>query len=105
MISVISLNAPLNGGEAVTKPIRFAGGELVLNLSTSAAGSVRVEIQDAAGKPLEGYSLADCPEVFGDKLERVVRWKAGPDVSSLAGQAVRLRFVLQDADLFSFRFR
>jgi len=79
--------------------------ELVINFATSAAGSVRIEVQDADGKPIEGFALADCPETFGDAIERTVRWKAGPDVSRLAGRPVRLRFVLKDADLYSFRFR
>ena len=76
-----------------------------MNFSTSIAGSVRVEIQDASGKPISGYALADCPEIFGDHLERVVAWKGGTDVSKLAGSSVRLRFVMRDADLYSIRFR
>ena len=32
-------------------------------------------------------------------------WKQGADVSRLAGQAVRLRFVMKDADLFSLHFQ
>ena len=38
----VSLQAPLSGGEFVTRPILFEGKELVMNYSTSAAGSVRV---------------------------------------------------------------
>jgi len=34
-----------------------------------------------------------------------VKWKAGSDVSALVGKPVRLRFVMTDADLYSFRFR
>jgi len=101
----VSLQAPLAGGQMITRPIRFAGKELVINYATSAAGSIQVEIQDAAGKPIEGFALADCPEIFGDELERVVSWKQGASVESLAGQPIRLRFVLRDADLYSFRFR
>ncbi len=62
-------------------------------------------MQDAAGTPLEGFGLDDCSVIFGDELEREVRWKGGPDVSSLAGRPVRLRFALKDADLFALRFR
>lgn len=47
----------------------------------------------------------DCPEVFGDQLERVVAWTSGPDLSALAGKPIRLRFTLKDADLYSLRFR
>jgi hypothetical protein len=44
-------------------------------------------------------------EIYGDQLERVVTWKNGSDLSALAHRTIRLRFVLQDADLYSFRFR
>jgi hypothetical protein len=48
----VSVNAPFSGGEMVTRPVTFAGRELILNLSTSAVGSVRVEIQDVSGEPV-----------------------------------------------------
>jgi hypothetical protein len=105
MDGFVSLNATLKGGEIVTKPVIFSGNALSLNFSTSAAGSIRVEIQDAGGKPLAGYSLAECYEVFGDQLDRVVVWKGSNDLHQLAGKPVRLRFVLKDADLFAFQFR
>jgi hypothetical protein len=34
----------------------------------------------------------------------IVVWKAGSDVSKLAGQPIRLRFVMREADLYSIRF-
>ncbi len=103
----VSVEAPLGGGEFVTKPLVFQGTELVMNFATSAAGSVRVEFQDASGKPMEGLALENCPEIFGDKIEQVVTFKggSGSDVSYLAGKPIRLRFVLKDADLYSIRFR
>jgi len=101
----VSVTAPLSGGELLCKPIVFDGSNLVLNFSTSAVGSIRVEIQDAIGKPMAGYSLVDCPDIFGDTHERVVSWSKGNSIKHLSGQTVRLRFVLRDADLFSFRFR
>jgi hypothetical protein len=101
----VSVQAPMAGGELVTRPIRFQGRQLALNFSTSGAGSVRVEIQDAAGRPLPGFALADCPPVFGDAIDRRVHWTAGPDVGALAGQVIRLRFVLNDADLYAYQFQ
>ncbi len=76
-----------------------------MNYSTSAVGSVQVEIQDAEGHALPSYGLADCPEKFGDEIEGVIGWNAGTRVDDLAGQPVRLRFVIKDADLYAFRFR
>jgi hypothetical protein len=76
-----------------------------MNFSTSAAGSVQVEIQDASGKPIEGFAMADCPEIFGDRIEQVIAWKGGSHVSQLKGKPIRLRVVLKDADLYSIQFR
>ncbi len=101
----VSAQAPMAGGEILTKPIIFEGGNLTLNLATSVAGTVRVEIQDADGNPVKGYSLADCPEIYGDDIRYTVRWKQkGGDLRALAGKPVRLRFALNDADLYSFQF-
>lgn len=100
----VSVSAPMSGGELITRPLTFKGSTLRLNVATSAAGSVRVEIQDASGQPRPGFTLADCDDLFGDALDRRVTWKGQADVSSLAGQPVRLRFVLADADLFALRF-
>jgi hypothetical protein len=100
----VSAQAPMSGGELITKPLRFKGGKLALNFATSAAGGVRVEIQDPEGKALPGFALEDCPPLFGDTIERTVTWQNGGDVSAIAGQSVRLRFALQDADVYAFHF-
>ena len=101
-----SVQAPLSGGELVTKPLIFEGNEMVINFSASAAGSIRVELlRDQMDMPIEGFSLEDCIEVLGDDLDRVVRWSGGNDLSNLSGVPLRLRFVLKDADLYSLKFR
>lgn len=100
----VAVNAPYEGGELLTKPLVFSGNELTLNFATSAAGSVRVEIQDAAGSPHAGFALADSQETIGNELDRVIHWQSGTNVAALAGKPVRLRFVLTDADLYSLRF-
>ncbi len=104
MDGFMSAHAPLSGGELITKPLVFEGERLVLNFATSAAGTIRVELLDAAGRQIDGFTLADCDEVFGDEVQRVVTWNEGADVSALAGTPVRLRLTLKDADLYSFRF-
>ncbi len=100
-----SVNAPYGGGEFVTRPLTFAGKELVMNYSTSVAGHVQVEVQDAEGRPIQGHTLADSPERYGDEVERVVEWSAGYDLGALAGTPIRLRFAMKEADLYSIRFR
>lgn len=111
----VSVEGPAGGGEMLTKVLDFeptkpAEGAkpqtaLVLNYATSGAGSVRCEIQDAAGKPVPGFALEDCDEIYGDHVGRAVSWKGKTDVAALNGKPIRLRFVLKDADLYSLCFR
>ena len=64
-----------------------------------------MEIQDAEGRPLPGWTEKDCQYTVGDEIERPVLWKNGGDLSTLAGKSVRLRFVMWDADLYAIRFQ
>jgi hypothetical protein len=98
----VSVEAPMRGGELVTKPLLFRGSQLAINFSTSAAGGVQIAVLDAKGTPLAGYESG---EMFGDSVSRTVRWTGKPDVAALAGKPIRLKVTLRDADLFSFQFR
>ena len=100
-----SVHVGADPGEWLTRPLRFAGRTLVINYATSAGGSLRVEIQDESGRPIPGFALADGRNLVGDAIEQTVSWSNGSDVSSLAGKPVRLRFVMQEADLFAMQFR
>lgn len=99
-----SLRADYGGGGFVTKPLVFSGKQLEINFSTSAAGGLRVEIQDQDGKALPGFALDDCREQIGNEITRVVSWKGGSHVSSIEGKPVRLRFLMKDADLYALKF-
>ncbi len=108
----VSVNAGYSGGELVTKPLVFQGDDLILNYSTSAAGSIRVEIQDARGKPVPGFALEESPLIWGDEIAHAIQWtRSHPGATSdkplarLSGKPVRLRFVIKDADLYSLRFQ
>ena len=101
----VSVYAPYSTGTLLTKPFRFTGKKLSLNFATSAPGYIKVEIQTAEGKAISGYSLGESRELVGNFLDRAVVWKSGSDVSQLAGQAVRLKFELKDAHLYSLQFR
>ena len=94
-----SAHAGRPAGEVLTKPLKFAGAQLLLNLAGSALGSVRVDILDPALR-----IVAASENVTGDAIDKPVRWRDGVDLASLAGKTVRLRFTLQDVDLYSFRF-
>lgn len=118
----VSVHAPWDGGEFVTRPFRFSGDEIEINYSTSVAGGLRVELLDESGHPIPGYRLEDCDEIFGDEVARIVGWRKGHDSvlnvqhqevpysrsnisRAVGGRAIRLRFVMNAAHLYSFRIR
>ena len=106
-----SMHADAEGGEFVTKPLRYDGKQLSLNYATSAGGSIRVEVQDTNGYPIPGFELERCVPIWGDEIGEAVVWErpkeTWTDALSLDGLregSIRLRFVMKDADLFSLRF-
>lgn len=101
----VSVGAGYGGGRLTTKPLRFEGQRLELNLATSGGGSAQVEILGADGQPLPGYSRNEALPLNGNSVRMPVAWKAGSDVGPLAGKTVRLRFHLQDCHLYAFQFR
>jgi hypothetical protein len=64
---------------------------------------VRVELLDAAQKPIPGIGLSD--EIKTDSLRHTVAWAGNPDVSAWQGRPISLRFHLASAELYSFAFR
>ena len=100
----ISADAPYEGGELVTVPLRFRGERLALNADTSAGGAIRVQIEDEGGNPIEGYSMGQADEVNGNSVRHIVTWENSPNVGDLAGRAVRLRFMMNGCKLYSFQF-
>jgi hypothetical protein len=86
-------------GELVTHPL--AGGrQLALNLC-AAQGRCLVELQDAAGGAIPGYSLEQCTPLTGDQLSAPVTWQGHGD-GALPDGAFRLRIVLERARLFAW---
>jgi hypothetical protein len=99
-----SINAPYSGGEVLTKPFTFTGQELEINYSTSAAGEIRIEIQDENGTPIPGFTMDDAQSIIGNEIKRIVSWNGNENVSALASKPVRLRIYIKDADLYSLKF-
>ncbi|MDR7276299.1 hypothetical protein J2S41_003077 [Catenuloplanes atrovinosus] len=89
-------------GVVTTRPLTAAGKALTVNYRPAAAGdSLRVEVLDANGNPVQGYGPADSVPVTTDARAPGVRaaWTGG---STLPAGAVRLRFHLDGGDLYSF---
>ncbi|MBN2293321.1 MAG: hypothetical protein JXM70_12900 [Pirellulales bacterium] len=99
-----SAHAKHDQGELITKPFTFDGERLSLNFATSAAGYVKIELQSPDGKPIPGFRLDDADILYGDTLDRTVSWKGKNDVGSLKGKPIRMRFVMSEADVYSWKF-
>ncbi len=93
-----------DGGELLTKPFIFSGEKLFINFSTSAAGGVRIEITDIDGNAIEGFEKENSVEIIGNEIEKEVTWNQKLNLKNLSGKPVRLRFLLSDAHVYSFRF-
>lgn len=61
-----------------------------------------VEIQDAAtGAPLPGYAIGEAVPLVANAVAARPTWANGFNIQHLAGKDIRLRFVLQDAKLYT----
>jgi hypothetical protein len=114
----VSLDTDEKGGVLITRPFVFEGEKLTLNVDAG-KGSVKVAILDLPGQEMTGYnvgltnlpkkdvrnySIAHCDPITSDSVRYVVGWRGSPDVASLAGKVVRLRFEMQNARLYAFQF-
>lgn len=97
-----SLHASHAGGWARTPPIQLNGDRIALNLSTSANGAARVVLLDEHGAEIPGYGAADAVEIVGDAIDLTAAWRSSPSISVLRGRVVQIKFILRDADLYSF---
>ena len=100
-----SVHTGADEAEMITHPLQFEGNRLFVNYATSAGGRIRIEIQDAEGHPIAGYGLEDFRHLVGDSTDQQVGWKRGGDLEKLAGQVIRLRFVMQESDLYALQFK
>ena len=99
-----SVKAGYHGGEMITKLFTFKGDNLFINFSTSAAGEIKVEIQNENGKVIPGFSAEDCRIIIGNEIGKKVSWGKENVLKALEGKMIRLRFLMKDADLYALKF-
>ncbi|MCW3818892.1 hypothetical protein ONA91_31080 [Micromonospora sp. DR5-3] len=102
-VSLSNASLPNAGdpGEVTTKPVVFDGTSLHLNAVVHGKGTVAVEVLDADGQPIAGYTAADAVPIRGDNLDVEMKW-TGRKLADLAGREVKFRFHLVNTDLYSF---
>ena len=97
---LVSLEAKAEPGVVETVSLLPVGNRLIINADAS-GGRIAVEVLDAEGKPIPGYTQEDCVAVDGDSVRHRIQWKQHSLLP--AGRPVRLRFHLQDANLYGYR--
>ncbi len=100
----VSLDAASEASVIVTRPLRFTGDHLLLNVHTDGAGSARVALLRTDGTPIPGFSGDAVASINVDEMNHEVTWASGADLSALAGQKLRLQITLRRAKLFAFQF-
>lgn len=101
----VSAEANATMGYFVTPPLTFVGNTLLLNSDVHDGGDLRVAILNVDGEPFENRGIEDCLPVSGRKHVKQVFWKTDGDVGAYAGQPIRLRIELSNANLYSLQFQ
>lgn len=89
-------------GSITTKTLVFDGSQLKVNAKLNKGGSLKVEILDKSGNPVNGYTVADALTITGDQFAKTATWKHGADLSKLREKEVKLRFYLTGGNLYSY---
>jgi hypothetical protein len=97
----VSMDAGDTEGTLTTRPLRFKGKHLFVNLDAP-DGELRVEVLDEKGKVREGYGCDDCQAVRGNNACTAVNWKEARSLERLSGTVVQFRFSLRKGRLYAF---
>jgi hypothetical protein len=100
----VSADSAYTGGEIVTPLITFVGNQLELNVNPGAGGSIRVELLDENDRPIEGYTLDDATALYENSVCLPVTWGTNDSVAALAGEPIKIRFLMRDCRLYAFQF-
>jgi hypothetical protein len=82
----------------LTRPITVTGD---LYINAKVLGNIKIQVTDARDNIMEGWRSEDCNPFAGDELKEKIQW-GEKHLSDLNGQKVRLRFLLHNAELYSF---
>lgn len=97
----VALQAGKEVADLVTHGFNLPSNKVYVNAITGNNGWIRLEILDVDGKPIEGFTEADCTPLTGDSIIHAVHWKGADTGTTIAGRPVRIRLKARNADVFS----
>jgi hypothetical protein len=89
-------------GWLITRREQLAVPEILINARTAPEGRITAELLDLEHNVLPGFSTADCAPFTGDAVRHTLQWRTKELPEGYANTAVKIRFVLKDADLYSY---
>ena len=95
-----SMDAGTSQGTLTTRTLHFTGNHLFVNVKDP-SGQLLVEVLDADGNVIPGFSMANSAALGVDKTLQEVTWN-GANLASLAGQNIKFKFYLTNGSLYSF---
>ena len=100
----VGLKGGVEWGSVISAPLRVDGAALHVN-ADAWRGRVQAELLDpGTGEPIDGFARKDCRPMMADRINEVLSWEGGSDLSALRGRSVQVRFHLWQAEMFSFWF-
>ena len=86
--------------------LSFEGERLYVNTEpTGPNPELRVQVLDAEGKPVEGYTFDKCRPVTTDGLDAGVTWEGREGIcADVSRDAAALHFKLRDMRVYAFQF-
>ncbi len=100
----VSMRAGNKEGFLTTEKLSFDGKYFFVNADVKGKGAqLKVELLDADGNPIPGFTKRDCVVMRGaDKTKQLITWKGKQDLTDLQGRTIRAKFYLTRGDLYSF---
>ncbi len=104
---IIGIEAGPGVGHFATRPIRFAGRHLMLNVEPTGPGAeMRVQLlggEDAS--PIDGYTFEQCQPLTADDLDAHVKWQGKDTIESrVSARRVSIHFRFRNMRIYAFQF-
>ncbi len=96
-----SMDAAAEEGTLTTRPIRFRGRHLFVNVDCP-QGELRAEILNEQGKPIAPFTKENCTPIRANRTLQAVQWKGAENLAAVVGQTMKFKFYLRSGKLYAF---